>query len=210
MPALVQHMPAPDVLLTELKTRINQAYYDLVQERGPVHTPQDTFSMQRKIGGELDRFGSYKRAFEAAIKLLKELQAEELIEAVGEQDGVPNQALTIPDAEGDIRLSNDAPSVYNIDTQQLLAVIFTQVAATAQRLREEGHDFDEILSQTFEGSMATLMALGKFEPQVSKVRAWADSLARDGNDRDSSVVSGAITKKTPYKGVKFERKAPKS
>lgn len=203
VPALVNDMPAPVELRRELIDRITAAYYDLVKERGEVHTPEDTFAMQRRLGGTRDQFSGYMDAFKAGAALLKELQEEELVLAVGEQDGVPNQGLTIPDAEGDIRISLDTPKSYTIELDQLVAVLIANILDSAP----VAGDVDLIPYAVTE-TVKALQEWGKVEPQVSKVRAWAATLARAGRDRDASVVKGAIHESTPYKGVKFTRKDP--
>lgn len=201
VPALVNNMPAPVELRRELLNRIDSAYYDLLKERGEVHTPEDTFAMQRRLGATRDQFSGYQDAFKAGAGRLKEIQEEELVLAVGEQDGVPNQGLTIPDAEGDIRISLDAPKSYSIDMDQLVAVLISNLLDSAP----VAGDVDLIQYAVTE-TVAALQGWGKVEPQVSKVRAWAATLARNGRDKDASVVSGAISESTPYRGVKFERK----
>lgn len=205
VPALVSNLPTPLELKREMLRRINESYYALLQERGEVHTPEDTFAMQRRLGGTRDQFTGFMDAFKAAAALLKELQEEELVLAVGEQDGVPNQGLTIPDAEGDIRISLDAPKSYTIDVNQLVAVLMTNIGDQVQAKEMVGW---EAVEHAVTETVKALQDWGKVEPQVSKVRAWAATLARSGRDRDAAVVRGAISEKTPYKGVKFERKKP--
>lgn len=205
VPALIpRDMPSPVEFKRELVDRINTAYYGLLAERGEVHTPEDTFAMQRRLGAERDRFSGYQDAFKAGAALLKELQEEELVLAVGEQDGIPNGGLTIPDAEGDIRISLDAPKSYSIDIDQLVAVL----VGVLQDNAPEDHDTEYAIQYAVTETVRALRGWGKVEPQVSKVRAWAATLARAGRDKDASVVSGAISESTPYKGVRFERKKP--
>lgn len=206
VPALVDNMPAPVELRRELVNRINEAYYELAKQRGEVHTPEDTFAMQRRLGGTRDQFSGYLDAFKAVTALLKELQEEELVLAVGEQNGVPNQGLTIPDAEGDIRISLDTPKTYSIDLDQLIAVLINNLLDADPNA--DDHRVGATIEATVRETVAALQGWGKVEPQVTKVRAWAATLARNGRDQDASVVTGAITESTPYRGVKFARKDP--
>lgn len=203
VPALVEGLSQPTELKRALKERVQRAYMELSRQRGPVHVPQDTFDMQRRLGGAHDLFKGYQAAFADVVKLLKQLMEEELVEAVGEQEGIPNQALTVPDVEGDIRLSRDEPTTYAIDLDQLVGVLTGQMLDSAASI---GMDRAEAIAYTVTSVVAALRSWGKVEPQVSKVRAYADTLARNGDDQASSVVSGAITQSTPYKGIKFERK----
>lgn len=204
VPALVDGLREPTELKRALRERVQLAYSTLARERGEVHVPEDTFDMQRRLGGAHDLFKGYQAAFAEVVKLLKQLMEEELLEAVGEQDGIPNQGLTVPDTEGDIRLSRDEPKVYEIDLDQLMAVLVSALQNEASK-RGEVENLG-LVDWTVHATAMTMLSWGKFEPQVSKVRAYAATLARNGDDRASSIVSGAITEKNPYKGVKFERR----
>jgi hypothetical protein len=204
VPALVDGLHQPTELKRLLKERVQQAYMELSRLRGPVHVPEDTWDMLRRIGGAHDLFKGYQAAFAEAVKLLKQLMEEELVDAVGEQDGIPNQGMTVPDSEGDIRLSRDEPRVYEIDLDQLLAVLVGQIDGTLA-----GDIWPpELLGDVVRQAVGTLLSWGKFEPQVSKVKSYAATLARNGDDQASSIVTGAISEKNPYKGVKFERAKP--
>lgn len=205
VPALVDNLPEPILFKRELIDRIQHAYTALQRERGPVHVAEDTWAMLRRIGAELDRVGGYNDAFAAGKKLLKQLLEEELVEAVGEQDGIPNQGMTIPDGEGDIRLSLEKPKVYAIDIDQLVGVL---VAALEVEVAETSLPFAAVEGVGFvvKETVRALLSWGKFEPQVSKVKGYAATLARNGNDQAASIVTGAITETTRYKGVAFERK----
>lgn len=203
VPALVRNLPDGLVLKRELLQRIRTAYAELDAERGEVHVPEDTFRMQRLLAASRDQFDAYLEAFKAAVAELKAIQEEELVLAVGEQNGVPNQGLTVPDAEGDIRLALDAPRSHDIDLSQLVAVLVTVLQDNAS----EDSDTQFAIQYAVEETVKALQGWGKVEPQVTKVKAWAATLARNGRDQDASVVKGAIREQTPtYRGVKFERR----
>lgn len=206
VPAITSNLLDPVQLQRALKDRIQAAYAELYAQRGAVHTPEDTYAMQRRLAATAEQCKAYAQAFNEARKVLAQLQEEELVEAVGEQDGIPLGGLTVPHADGDIRISLDAPAVYDIDVQQLLAVLFGVLLDEVRGGEMAG---EEALVHTMQRMMDTLLSWGKFEPQVSKVKAWGATLARNGRDDDAAVVSGAITKHNPYKGVKFERAKPK-
>lgn len=215
VPALVSGLREPTDLKRELRARIQEAYAELVAERGEVHVPEDTFAMQRRLGLERDRFAAYASAFTEVTKLLRTLMEEELVEAVGEQDGIPNQGLTIPSADGDIHLSLDTAKVYDIDMDQLLAVHTSQTLNTVDELdmldNTRAPTKDEVaalVTTVIDATVGTVLSWGKFELQISKVRAYAATLARNGRDDASAVVTGAISESHPYRGVKFERKSP--
>jgi hypothetical protein len=205
VPALVDKLPQPALLQTEMKERIQQAYAALYEERGQVNMPEDTYDMQRRLARTEELFKGYTAAFAAARKLLGQLREEELVEARGEQEGIPLDGLTVPDADGDIRISLDAPAVHDIDMDQVVA---TYVAAMLDGTHLNHGDWPELLATVITSAIEWMHTIGKFEPQVSKVRAWGATLARNGRDQDAATVRGAITQRNPYKGVKFERKRP--
>lgn len=191
--------------------RIQEAYAGLYRERelsGGVTKPEDAFAMLRRLGVERDRFAALKGAMGAGEKLLRTLMEEELAEAVGEQEGVPNSGLTVPDAEGDIRLTLDTKNEYAIDLDELVAMLVLDALDHMEQLTGvptpdhiAGH-LQSLVIFVFQ----VMESWGKFEPQVSKVKAYADSLARAGHDDRAARVSAAIVKRTTYKGVGFERK----
>lgn len=203
VPALVENLPRPNLLQAQLKQNIQEAYAALYLERGTVHLPEDTFDMQRRLARTEELFKGYVTAFNAARQTLAQLREEELIEARGEQDGIPLDGMTVPDMEGDIRITLDAPTVYDIDMDQLVAVLIANLIKAAP----VAGDIDLIHYAVTE-TVAALREWGKVEPQVSKVKAWGATLARNGRDQDAATVRGAISKRNPYRGVKFERKAP--
>lgn len=195
-----------------IKQRIQEAYDALYRERdlgGGVTKPEDAFAMIRRLGVERDRFAALKGAMGAGERLLKQLMEEELVEAVGEQDGVPNEGLTVPDAEGDIRLSLDSKNEYDIDVDELVAMLVLDALDRMEELTGvptpdhiAGH-LQTLVVFVFQ----VMQSWGKFEPQVSKVNAYADSIARAGHDDRSARVKAAIVKRTTYRGVGFERKS---
>lgn len=214
---------------SSLKAQINTWYAGMVEERGKVHTPEDTFSVQRRLAAALEMCQRYKATFEEGRKLVAQLQEEQLIDAVGEvassvtdqPTGQPMTGLTVPDADGDIRLTLDETTTYEIDTEQLMASVCAVVIGTSQFGGLADHitdvvngdadgvppeQLENVLAEAFMEAQHVLLTTGKFEPQVTKVRAYADTLARRGEDGLSGVVRQAIRKKRTYKGVKMSRK----
>ena len=232
LPSVYAALPGPEELKRQLLDALDIGYNALIKERGKVTRPEDTFPAQRALAASIDSMTKLKKAFEAGIKYAQELADGELKEAVGEQDGIANQALTVPDADGDIRIAPSSTNVHRMDVDQL--VVAVAVLAMAQRhpglaplsggkrpIAEvvEGivngdselppEVLPEVLAELTCTAMYELMEMGKFEPQVSKVRAYAAAVARDGNDELSSVISSAIKTTRKSTGVKVERKAPK-
>lgn len=200
-------LPDPQVLRNRLTDTLESEFARARAAQGEVAVPEDTFALQRKLAAAHELLTGYARAFTAAGKRVSGMQEEQLIDAVGEQDHVPNQGLTIPDPAGDVRLSLDMTKFRSFDLDQLIGVVVAQVCAAAlavpfEEIEEEG------LEGVVEAGIRTVLELGKFEPQVTKVVAYAKTVARSGADDLSSVVSGAVRTRTEYRGVKFERKQP--
>jgi hypothetical protein len=226
VPTVLSGMPEPGQFKDTLLLAINTGYAELVDARGEVVSREDTFDVQRRLANSLEKCSAFAAAFTAATKLLKQYVEEELVLAVGEQDGIPVGPLKVPDALGDVSISLDQTHTYDIDVETL----FSAVAATVSTpgVENAGHDLAETVTAIVEGDHARgpadlpdvlaqamidaqrkLTTCGKFTPQVSKVRAYAAEIARQGSDPLAAVVSAAITKTTEHKGVKITRKGTK-
>jgi hypothetical protein len=189
-----------------------------VEVTGGVLSPADTFRMQRYMQEVSEKLGDYERAFKAVRGYIKLLVEEVLADAVGEQDGVPTEGLTVPDRDGDIRISLDTTREHTINADMLLpafASMFAEQHADAvmnaavgenNGTAQQGAAVGVAVAEAIVDALSNVGQLGKFEPQVSKVRAYAKDLARNGEDRAASIVAAAITTKTTYNGVKVERK----
>lgn len=206
--AALASLPAPATLKRSLAELLQRNYLEATSLRGAVHVPEDTYAIQRQLAGVLELFAEYATAFGQLRKLVADLQQEELVEAVGEQQGRPNQGIMVPDPEGDFRLGPAFANSYTIDLEQLIAVVAIrspELNALTDQLTGaplKAADWDVDLAKT---AIWLLLGMGKFDPQVSKVRAYADGLSREGRDDLASILKGAIQKTRDYKGVKFER-----
>lgn len=202
----VRGLPDPTDLRKALRAAVDRAYLASITARGEVTRPEDTFDVQRSLAAVRDLFADYARVFSDMRKLIGQLQEEQLIEAVGEQAGVPNQPLTVPDPEGDVRLGIDLERVHSIDPEQLIAVVSTHVTESSLALASLLPAVREQVRAEIASGIRLFLTLGKYEAQVTKVRSYAADLAREGSDDLASVVSGTIRTFTTYKGIKFERK----
>lgn len=214
-------MPTARSVASILKEQLDTAVLAERARRGDVHSPEDTFGMHRSLARVVEVTKDYEYAFRAARREAEAIAEEELIEAVGEQDGHPNQPLTVPDPEGDVRISPSVVNSYQIDQDALhSAVAFSMLAGSdssgelidlVEKALYHGEDrVDDFLAQLITEALNVLCTLGKFEPQVSKVRVFAKELAREpGGDGVSATVTSAIKKTTDYRGVKIERKVAK-
>lgn len=220
VPAVLAGMPTPELLRTNLHQAINLGVERMRAERGEVTQPEDTFELHRRLAGSIERLSELERVMAGGRKLMAQYQEEELVEAVGEQDGVANRALTIPDVGGDIRVAVDKKHTHEMDADQLRAAIIGALVG------QDGGGFAELVTDVVNGdhaeygpeqlesllvelideAMTALIACGSYKPQVSKVRAYADHLSREGQDKLSAVVRGTIRTTVESLGVKMTRK----
>lgn len=221
VPTVLGGMPEPAAFARNLREAIDLGVERVRKDRAGVTCVEDTFVLQRMLAGALEKCGDYERAFKTGRELLAQYQLEELALGKGEQDGIPNEGATIPSPEGDIRLSLDKKNTHHIDADQLRSAVtghlvgqgLTGLAATIVDVVNGDHaeigpdELEALLVHLVERAMDVLTSCGNFTPQVSKVRAYAKDLARQGDDALSAVVSGTVRTTTEFIGVKTTRKA---
>lgn len=229
---IVTKFPDHRTLGKALQDGVNATMDQLREARGKVVTPEDTYETVRWAQGIAESFHEYGRAFAGAAALVGQYAEEELVEAVGEQDGIPTRGLTVPDVDGsDIKITKETSNTHHIDRDAVLralAVSFVHQHDAAGMLAELLSDLyarvemvdestEEQVYRRAEEHLATLLilafgelaALGTFNLQVTKVEAFSKELAR----RDAllaSTVTGAMRKTVKYSGVKMSRTFPKS
>jgi hypothetical protein len=207
-------LPSAQSIAAVLRGQLNAAVLAERQRRGTVALPEDIWPMLRALGRVVETCGEYSRAFGTAAKEAKAVAEEELIDAVGESDGVPNQGMTVPDAEGDVVVSLDTLNQHEYDRDALFGAVAFDVM---ENLEAVGHllialetstdAFTEAVTDLLILAFGRLCETGKFEPQVTKVRALLKTLGRQNNaDGVVSSVTSTYRKRTIYKGVKVERK----
>lgn len=223
-------LPSAQSIAAVLRGQLNAAVLAERQRRGFVTLPEDTYPMQRALARVVETCGEYSRAFGTAAKEARAVAEEELIDAVGESDGVPNQGITVPDAEGDVLISLDTVNTHEYDRDALFGAVVFEVMETleahqavlnvlgdayaepadeddAQTLHE---GLDELLVDLLSMALQRLCEAGKFEPQVTKVRALLKQIGRLGTaDGVVSTVTSTYRKRVIYRGVKVERKVEK-
>lgn len=219
-------LPTPRTIRSQLRSQLNGAVLAERDRRGEVHVPEDTWGMQRSLTKVIEVCGEYSRAFGDAAKEAKQIAEEELIEAVGDQDGVPNGGMTVPDAEGDVKISLDTRNDYEIDMDALASAAAFKVLADNRgqisgwlgaltsdvpEEAQEGYALaEDMLASFMVEAIGQLLALGSFKPGVMKARQFVKELGRmPGADGVASSVSSSIRKTALYKGVKVERVEPK-
>jgi hypothetical protein len=184
--------------------------------------PEDYYHAFRRYGAIAETAADYGRAFaDFARDVRKSAVLETLATAVGEQDGVPNQGITVPDIDGtDLKIEIDAANSYSFDESALRnATAFQFMTDRHEQLVKmfqsefhgDGEEAVRLLSELLADAMAVYTSLGKFVPQVSKVRAAAATVARmEGGETVAAALKQATTKKTDFKGVKVTREQPKA
>jgi hypothetical protein len=215
-------LPTARTIRAELRTQLNSAVLAERDRRGEVLRPEDTWAMQRSLASVVEVCGEYSRAFADAVKEAKQIAEEELIEAVGEQDGAPNQGMTVPDAEGDVKISLDNRNDYEIDTEALASAIAFLIISDARGQisgwlgamtsdnRDEAHEgyaaTEDMIASFIIEAIREFTKLGTFKPGVMKARAFIKELGRVPDaDGVASSVASSIRKTSQYKGVKVER-----
>jgi hypothetical protein len=93
-----------------------------------------------------------------------------------------------------------------VDVDQLLTVLGNEMAQAAEAATGVAPgDLARMITQTV---YETVISWGTLTPQVTKVRKYADGLARQGSDHSASIVNSALTSTREYKGVGYKRKDP--
>jgi hypothetical protein len=211
---LVDGLPDPQALKRVVKERIQQAYAELYAARGEVANAEQTYDLHRRLQATAEQMDSYARGFTEVGKLIRQLQQEELVEAVGEQDGVPLSSLTIPTAGGDIVVAPSFKRVNDIDPEAVTTAIVNGVTDAWMEPIEHAavhstETLEESLREMLAQALAALVGTGKWEPQVSKLKATAAAWARAGNDQMAGKLMAAHEVRQKYQDkVDVTRKAP--
>lgn len=212
---LVEGLPDPQALKRVVKERIQQAYADLHAARGEVLQPEDTYDLHRRLQATREQMESYGRGFAEVAKLIGQLQQEELVEAVGEQDGVPLSGLTIPTAGGDIVVAPSFKRVNDIEPQAVQDAIVNGVVEAWMEPVEHAavhstETLEESLRELVAQALTVLIGTGKWEPQVTKLKATAQEWARSGHDQLAAKLMKTHTVRQKYQDkVDVTRKEPK-
>lgn len=199
-------MPSPFDLAKALERSLMEHVFRLRTERGAVTIPSDVFELVRSLTKSHEILKDYENAFSKARRIVQEEIEGELCEAVGDQEGVPNSGLTIPDSEGDVRISVDSPNSYKFDIDQITKVA---IAASMNYDTPQGAQPQEAQQYAWNIALEAigyLLDMGDYRPQVSKVKAMSMNLSRQSDDDLSGALLSSIQKTTAYRGVKFERK----
>jgi hypothetical protein len=212
---LVDGLPDPHALKLVVKERVQQAYADLHAARGEVLRPEDTYDLHRRLQVTREQMDGYARGFQEVSKTIGQLQQEELVEAVGEQDGIPNSGLVIPSAGGDIVVKPSFKRVNDIDPDKVVTAIVNGVTDAWMEPIEHAavhstETLEENLREMLAQAITALVGTGKWEPQVSKLKVTAQEWARTGRDDMAGNLMAAHQVRNKFEDkVTVERKVPK-
>jgi hypothetical protein len=207
-------LPTAKTIRAVLRQQLNDAVLAERTRRGEVVAPEDTWQMHRSLALVAQTCGEYSRAFADAAQEAGQVAEEELIDTFGEQNGIPNQGLTVPNEDGtQVKVSLDIRSSWSADEDAIMsAVAFSVLAevdwrtlALAARtpLQQEAAEND--LAALLVEGMQRLVATGKFNPQVTKIRDFTRTIAgTPTGDRVASTVNVSVRNNKVYKGVKIE------
>lgn len=219
LPLVFGTLPLPHLLKKQVLEAVDGGYNTLVRARGDVTRPEDTYEVQRRLAKATESLKAFEDAFKAGRVAVAEYQRSEFELALGDREVAPREHMTVPDADGDLRVGAHTENVYAIDPDALMNVCITSTMGSLVSWVEDivnGDDpetppeqLESVLVNAMLDAMHALVQCGKFDPQVTKVKAYADSLARAGSDDLAAVVNSAIKKTVKLKGVKVERKEPK-
>lgn len=212
---VVESLPDPVEFRRRLLAAMRQNYAEQAAEQ-TVHVPEDTFEVQLFLTRGIELCKQYASTFSDAGKELAKYQREQL-ELL---PGGPG-SIVIPDAEGDVRVQLDTSNSYSFDEGQLSVAIAAVLmppdmllhiiagVEDASTPEEQESAVADRVAVLIVGAIELLRSLGIVSPQVTKVRAFADKLARDGESGLAGVVRDSIIKGTKTKdGAKFTRKEP--
>lgn len=210
-----QNLPAPHQLVGILRERLEASVLAARAERGEVHVSEDVFASILHIGSIAEGLIDYGRAFTTVGKEAAGYVEDELIAAVGEQEGVPLSGIDVPDPDGTtLKVTRDIRNEYDID---IALVIDGAVLFTLERYRGWQDQPEEVRAALLSVVMIlmseaarTVIACGTFKPQITKVRDLATEIARI-DPKVASTITSALkgAKTTSYRGVKVKREQPK-
>ena len=202
-------LPTPHEMRVGLTQQLNEAVARIRKERGEVHGREDTYPLIRSVHGVNELYTAYSKAILAVTKVGTEVIEEELVAAVGEQEGIPTSNLTVPQGGTNITITRKTHNEYFIDTQQVLGALTALVEAEWRADFAAGRTDVTPSSEPEQFAMSVaeraLAMVGAADLKVTHVRALAADLAGAGEDKLSGVVTDAIRSNRKFDGVSVKR-----
>lgn len=212
-PQFGPQMPAPHTLVGILRQRLEAMVLELREERGEVHVPEDVYPSVLRVGALIEGLQDYAAAFKKIAGEAKAYVQDDLEAAVGEQDGIPNSGMKVPDPDGtNLRVDLDTTGEYSFDLEAIMRGIAVQLMTEfpndARDPALDGDQADGELYVMLLKAMERLQATGQYRPQVTKVRALATEIART-DPKVASTITSTIKRTNVFKGIKIKREQPK-
>lgn len=225
--ALVLHdgrqLPTTKDLRTVLREGLDAVQTEEYEKRGgaEVAKPEDAFALLRRFAGMEETAVDYGRAFLDFAKEIRDRSGEQLAIMYGEQDGVPNADASVPDIDGTtIKVKRQHENRYSFDLDSIISGAVVLMLADPEvndalaemfqsEFKGDADNSIRCLSWVLGEAVRRVLATGKFEAQVTKVKKLAADAAKSGDDQLASTVTGAIDKKTRLKGITLDREQPK-
>lgn len=218
-----QRLPTTKSLRTVLREGLDAIQAEEYAARGgaEVEKPEDAYALIRRYAAVEETAVDYGRAFLDFAKDVRERSGEQLALMYGEQDGVPNADAAVPDTDGTtIRVKRQHENRYQFDVDTIISAAVVDMLADPDvndaltemfqsEFRGDGENAIRSLTWVIAEGVKRVLATGKFEAQVTKVKALAKQAASRGDDKLASTVTGAIDKKTRLKGITLDREQPK-
>lgn len=202
-------MPEAHDLVGMLRHRLDSLVAEERAKRKEVLAPEDTYQVIRRLAALHEGLTAYAHAFQVIAKEALGYVQDDLELAVGEQDGVPVSGLDVPDTDGTtVCVHVDLTSQgYAFDLEALLTAVVGETLAWL----DQTDDGDAVVDppEILRHALDLLLTLGKFEPQVTKVKAFTQEVARHDPKAASTVTRGVRKRDPRFSGVKLERKQPK-
>lgn len=216
-------LPASRDLARVLQEGLDHMLAELYEARGgmEVEKPEDAYPALRRLGATSETARDYGRTFTAFARKVEDAAGENLSLMFGEQDGIPNNGVKVPDLDGTLLdVKPDYLNEYAFDVDALISGAITSLMRD-ETFRElagamfyaefagEVENAETALAEVMSRTVKAVLTLGKFQPQVTKVRALARELSQAGEDGVASTLTDATTKTVKHKGTKIVREQPK-
>lgn len=218
-----RQLPTTRDLRTVLREGLDAVQAEEYEKRGgaEVAKPEDAYALIRRYAAMEETAVDYSRAFGDFAKEVRERSGEQLSIMYGEQDGVPNADASVPDMDGTtIKVKRQHENRYTFDLDSIISGAVVLMLADPDvnealaemfqaEFRGDPQTSVSALSWVLGEAVRRVLATGKFEAQVTKVKKLAADAAKAGDDKLASTVTGAIDKKTRLKGITLDREQPK-
>lgn len=220
MPAELEQItrtfPTHEELATALRAGVNATIKRMEIERPRTGNREDVYPTARWMQATAERMDNYARAFASGAATVRQYAEDVMLEAVGEQNGVPlEDTLRVPDRDGDIKLTAKTETQREFDLGTLfasLAAMIIEDSRGTEPVQRAGQTDEEYLVE-YEGWMAELLiqamtdatGLAAYKPRITDVKRLIGDLSRGGKDSLAAQVRGAIDERRKLKGVTIER-----